>query len=92
MRRAILAVLCCASALVVGVSTACLAAKNRARAAELDRRQHVCETYARQNELLRAVNDEDEWRLLQGEVAQKTEENEDLAGERARGREPELEF
>ena len=89
MTRVILAILCCASALVVGVATACLAAKNRARAAELDRRQHVCETFARQNELLRAVNDEDEWRLLQGEVI---EEEEELAGVRARGREPELEF
>jgi hypothetical protein len=65
--RAVLAILSCSIALVVGVYTACLSARNRARGSELDRRQHECETLTRQNELLRATNAEADWQLIHGE-------------------------
>ncbi len=54
----------CASALAIGLLTAFLASRNRARANELDRLQHWCETFSRRNELLRGMIAEEEWELL----------------------------
>ena len=80
MNRAPLAILSCAGALVVGVYTACLSARNRARGGELDEKQHGCETFSRQNELLRAANDEEEWRLLHEEEDEADSETAVIAG------------
>ena len=66
--RVPLGVLFAAGSLLVGAVTACLTAINRARGAELDERQHSCETYWRRNELLRQENGAEEWRLLHGEA------------------------
>jgi len=62
--RGLLGVLFAAGSLVVGAITACLTAVNRARGAQLDERQHTCETNWRRNELLREGNAVAEWRLL----------------------------
>jgi hypothetical protein len=55
-----------AAVLVTGLFTAALAAENRARGAELDRRERWCETQARRNEMQAAENRRREWALLQG--------------------------
>ena len=67
MIRAVLSVLLAAVALVLGVWVAQLAAENRARAEDLDRRHHRTETLARQNELMAAENARLEWLVLRGE-------------------------
>ena len=77
MTRVVVAILSCASALLVGVVTAFLSAANRARGGELDQRQHLCETFSRQNELLRAANAEEEGRLLFGEPGEPGRPDED---------------
>lgn len=74
--RVLLGVVFAAGTLVLGAVTACLTAINRARGAELDERQHWCETYLRRNELLEQRNAIDEWRLLNGEQGQPTEDAE----------------
>jgi hypothetical protein len=51
-------------ALVVGVLTAALSTRNRARGDELDRLERWCETQERRNELQRVENRRAEWRLL----------------------------
>ena len=68
--RVLLGVVFAAGTLVLGAATACLTAINRARGAELDERQHWCETYLRRNELLEQQNAADEWRLLHGDEQQ----------------------
>ena len=67
MTRAILSVALCICAVAIGVFTAVTSANNRARGAELDRRQHRCEVLERQNDLGRALNGRAEWQLLYGE-------------------------
>ncbi len=62
--RTPLSVSLCALALALGIVTALLAARNRARAHSLDRLQQWCETFSRRNELWRATIAEEEWRLL----------------------------
>ena len=62
--RFVLSTLLCATALGLGLWTAHLAARNRARGGELDALHHRCGTLRRQNELLRAQNKLEEWRLL----------------------------
>jgi len=64
VRRGLAGWLLCATALLVGLSTAALAAENRARGAELDRLQRWCEAQQRSNELLRVENAQREWCLL----------------------------
>ena len=64
MRRALLGWSLCAAALLVGVRTAALAARNRARGDELDRVERWCEAQARRNELQRVANERAEWELL----------------------------
>jgi len=66
MSRPFLSVVLCAAAGGVGLSTVCLASKNRARGAELDDVQRWCEIFSRQNEALRLRIEDEEWRLLQG--------------------------
>jgi hypothetical protein len=51
-------------ALLVGLATAGLASKNRARGDELDRLERWCEAQARRNELARLANERREWELL----------------------------
>ncbi len=79
MTRVVVAIVSCASALLVGVVTAFVSAANRARGGELDQRQHLCETFSRQSELLRAANAEEEWHLLgePGEAADLRDPGED---------------
>ena len=67
MTRALLSVFVCACALVAGLLTAFIAARNRARGTDLDRRQHWCETFARQNDLQRAIIEREEWLLIHGD-------------------------
>ena len=62
--RAVLSLLLCSLALGVGLYTAFLASKNRALGAELDGRQRWCETFERQNALLQAEVEREEFRLL----------------------------
>ncbi len=62
--RFVLSTLLCATALGLGLWTAHLAARNRARGGELDALHHRCGTLRRQNELLRVQNRLEEWRLL----------------------------
>jgi len=64
--RAVLAVALCAATLAVGLATAVLASRNRARGGEVDRRQRRCEALSRQLELQRAGNAREEWLLLHG--------------------------
>jgi hypothetical protein len=64
MLRAALSTLLCLCAFTVGLLTVVLAARNRARGAELDSRQRWCEIFSRQNETLRAENAAEEWRLI----------------------------
>jgi hypothetical protein len=64
MRRH-LAALLCALVLGLGLATALIAARNRARAHELDRLHQWCEAFARRNELWRAALQAQEWKLLQ---------------------------
>lgn len=64
MSRMLLSVGLCLAALGLGFFTACRAAKNRARAAELDAEERWCETFSRQNELLANEVLAREWRLL----------------------------
>jgi len=71
--RVLLGVLFAAGSLVTGAVTACLTAINRARGAELDGRQHTCETDWRRNELLRQEIGTGEWRLMHGEEEQPEE-------------------
>ena len=72
--RVLLGVLFAAGSLVLGAVTACLTAINRARGAELDERQHTCETHWRRNELLRQEIGAGEWRLLSGSQEEPEEE------------------
>jgi len=65
--RAVLALTVCAVAIVVGLFTALLSSRNRARGGDLDERQHRCETLTRQIELQRARNAREEWLLVHGE-------------------------
>ena len=71
--RVLLGVLFAAGSLVIGAVTACLTAINRARGAELDERQHECETNWRRNELLRQEIGTGEWRLMHGDAEQPEE-------------------
>ncbi len=64
MLRAALSTLLCLCAFAIGLLTVILAARNRARGAELDSRQRWCEIFSRQNEALRAQNTAEEWRLI----------------------------
>jgi hypothetical protein len=64
MLRATLSTLLCLCAFAVGLLTVALAARNRARGAELDSRQRWCEIFSRQNEALRAESAAEEWRLV----------------------------
>ena len=64
MTRAILSVSLCLVVLGLGFYTACYAAENRARSAQLDARQRWCETYSRQNKLLQSEVLRLEWQLL----------------------------
>jgi len=64
--RAALSIALCLTALGLGFFTACRAARNRARAAELDARERWCETYSRQNELLLYEVRGRQWALLSG--------------------------
>lgn len=75
--RVLLGVLFAAGSLVLGAVTACLTAINRARGADLDERQHWCETSLRRNELIEQQNAVDEWRLLYGEAEEPTEDLEE---------------
>jgi len=65
--RAALAVALCMVTLAVGLATAVLASRNRARGGDIDRRQRRCETLSRQLELRRADNAREEWLLLGGD-------------------------
>ena len=62
-----LAILLCTSTLVVGVMTSSISAKNRSRGNRLDELQRNCEQTLRQNELLRAQNQQLEWNLFSEE-------------------------
>ena len=73
MIRVVLATAFSIGALAVGIYTACLAARNRARGHDLDQRQHWCETLAGANELLQVENKGGEWRLLSAEELEITE-------------------
>jgi hypothetical protein len=53
----------CLAALVLGVATAAQASANRARGDELDRLERWCEAQSRRNDLARAENQRQEWRL-----------------------------
>ena len=66
MLRSLLASVLFLTALGLGVVVAGLASRNRARGADLDRRQHENETLQRQNKVQRAFNQRAEYRLLQG--------------------------
>lgn len=68
--RVALSVVLCMIALTLGFLTACRAAKNRARGAELNADQRWCETISRQNALLRREVIEREWALLEGRESQ----------------------
>ena len=68
MLRSILSALLIMGALSLGVLVAGLASRNRARGADLDQRQHLCETLQRQNKVQRALNQRAEYRLIQGDV------------------------
>ncbi len=68
MTRAVVSVVLCIVAVAIGVVTAVTSARNRATGADLDRRQHWCETLERQNQLQRASNGREEWLLLYGEA------------------------
>jgi hypothetical protein len=57
----------CLVALAIGIAAAFLSSANRARGADLDRRQLWCETRVRQNDLLDATNGREEWLLLYGD-------------------------
>ncbi len=70
MTRTALSALLCLCALGIGLVTVLLAARNRARGAELDAQQRWCEIFSRQNEALRAANAGEEWRLVSGEAAE----------------------
>lgn len=70
MTRALASTLLCLGAFGIGLVTVLLAARNRARGAELDSRQRWCEIFSRQNEALRATNTAEEWQLLSGQVAE----------------------
>ncbi len=64
MKRALLGWGLAVLALALGLSTAFLVAENRARGRRLDELQRWCEAEARTNELLRAENAREEWKLL----------------------------
>lgn len=64
MMRAVLSVALCLGALAVGFFTACRSAQSRARSAELDRRQRLCETFSRQNALLESALVQREWLMF----------------------------
>ena len=78
--RVLLGVLFAAGSLVIGAVTACLTAINRSRGAELDERQHTCETHWRRNELLRQENGAVQWRLMHGDEEQPEEGQEGQEG------------
>jgi hypothetical protein len=65
--RTHLSIVLCALTLALGVATAVVAARNRARAHELDRLHQWCEAFSRRNELWRAALQAEEWKLLQEE-------------------------
>jgi len=67
MLRSVLSAVLIMGALTLGVIVAGLASRNRARGADLDQRQHLCETLVRQNKIQRAHNQRAEYRLIQGE-------------------------
>ena len=69
--RAVLSVGLCLTVLALGLHTAWLAARNRERGAELDARQRWCETFARQNQLLRRDVEQQEWQLLSQGAAER---------------------
>lgn len=66
MLRSVLSAALIMGALSLGVIVAALASRNRARGADLDQRQHLCETLVRQNKVQRARNQRAEYRLIQG--------------------------
>lgn len=66
MIRALLSTVLCLCALAIGMLAIVLAARNRARGAELDSKQRWCEIFSRQNEALRALNTSEEWQLVSG--------------------------
>lgn len=63
MKRALLGGSLCALTLVAGVTTAALAAENRARGDALDQLERWCEAQGRKNELASVAN-----QRLQGEL------------------------
>jgi hypothetical protein len=67
--RALCSASLCAGALVAGLATVWLCARNRARGAELDSVQRWCEIFARQNEALRSEIRAAEWELLDAHAA-----------------------
>jgi len=60
-------ILLCTSTLVVGVTTSSISAGNRSRESNLDDLQRRCEQALRQNEHLRARNQQLEWALFSKE-------------------------
>ncbi len=62
--RASLSIVLCLVALGIGLYTAMLASNNRALGAELDGAQRWCETFKRQNDLLAAEIEAQEFELL----------------------------
>lgn len=79
MRRQLVSWSLCAAALLLGVLTAAQSAANRARGDQLDRLERWCEAQARRNELARAANQHQEWRLLGPEDAPRAASAEGLA-------------
>ena len=67
MIKNLLSILLCTATLVVGVLTSSISAKNRKRGNELDDLQRNCEQTLRQNEHLRARNQQLEWTLFSEE-------------------------
>ena len=65
--REMLTLLLCSAALILGVVTSSIAAKNRMRGSRLDLLQRWSEGQTRSNDQLRALNEEIESKLLRGE-------------------------
>jgi hypothetical protein len=63
VRRAALGLTLAAASLATGITVAALCARNRARGDELDRLERWCEAQSRRNDLARAENQRQEWRL-----------------------------
>ena len=68
MKRAVIGWCLGGAIIVIGVCTASLSTRNRARGDELDQLERWCETQERRNELQRVSNRRAEWDLLAGEL------------------------